>query len=81
VLTDGLLMGWGSNDNGRVGDGTTELRPLPVPVLNLAVEAFQVWSWALEAQVDKLDHYVGEPLVLRLAFRNLTDEPIYGKDR
>jgi len=33
---------------------------------------------AFEAQVDKVDHYVGEPLILRLGFRNLTDEPIVG---
>jgi len=33
---------------------------------------------AFEARVDKVDHYVGEPLILRLTFRNLTDAPIGG---
>ncbi len=33
IDSTGRLLGWGANDDGRLGDGTTESRMLPVPVL------------------------------------------------
>jgi len=35
LLKKGRLLGWGSNDYGQVGDGTTQERDLPVPVRGL----------------------------------------------
>lgn len=33
ISDTGQLLAWGRNEGGRLGDGTTEHRPLPVPVL------------------------------------------------
>jgi alpha-tubulin suppressor-like RCC1 family protein len=35
LLSDGTVMGWGTNRFGQVGDGTTELRKAPVPVVGV----------------------------------------------
>ena len=32
LKADGSLWGWGNNRSGQLGDGTTENRPLPVPI-------------------------------------------------
>lgn len=32
LLEDGTIMAWGSNNKGRLGDGTTEERHTPVTV-------------------------------------------------
>jgi alpha-tubulin suppressor-like RCC1 family protein len=36
LLSNGTVVGWGSNGNGDVGDGTTTPRPTPVPVSGLS---------------------------------------------
>jgi alpha-tubulin suppressor-like RCC1 family protein len=35
VLGDGQVFCWGANDQGQLGDGTTDARPLPAPVPSL----------------------------------------------
>ncbi len=35
LLSDGRVVGWGANDYGMIGDGTTEDRFLPTPVLGV----------------------------------------------
>ncbi len=42
LLDDGSLRCWGANDFGQVGDGTTDPRPMPVPVLALGSEVADV---------------------------------------
>lgn len=42
VTASGDVMCWGSNDNGRLGDGTTTQRWTPVPVIGLAGPALEV---------------------------------------
>ncbi len=53
LRSDGTLMGWGDNGEGAVGDGTTEQRRSPVPVVGLAdvvaIAAGQSHSLALRA--------------------------------
>lgn len=60
VRTDGTLWAWGNNASGRLGDGTTTLRALPVQVgltgvsqisagntHTLALRLGEVWSWGV----------------------------------
>jgi alpha-tubulin suppressor-like RCC1 family protein len=53
LLSDGTVWGWGSNDTGDVGDGTTTSRHAPVPVSGLGnvveVSAGGGFSLALKA--------------------------------
>jgi len=42
IMEYGALFCWGLNSHGQLGDGTTELRPWPVPVVGLSESVVQV---------------------------------------
>lgn len=42
VMEYGAVFCWGLNSNGQLGDGTSELRPWPVPVVGLSEPVVQV---------------------------------------
>jgi len=61
LKTDGSLWGWGSNDDGQLGDGTTDDREKPVKIMNgvaqVSIIAYNyitaektdgsLWAWGL----------------------------------
>ena len=51
ITTDGRLWAWGGNNRGQLGDGTTQTRPYPVPIMDNVVQAGTGRSraWAVTA--------------------------------
>lgn len=53
VKTDGTLWAWGENFGGQIGDGTRELRPLPVFVASdTAAVMAAIWGHAFAVKSD-----------------------------
>ena len=38
ITSDGDLWGWGDNQNGRLGDGTTESRHYPIKIMDDVID-------------------------------------------